>query len=80
MKNIKEKIFDGLSLYVDKVLDKIKEIVGTKKFDDTKILIETVDKLPDYITLEKVVILVTCVIKDGDKFYLQLFLEELIVA
>ena len=65
---------------LDKVLDKIKEIVGTKKFDDTKILIETVDKLPDYITLKKGVILVTCVIKDGDKFYLQLFLEELIVA
>ena len=30
---------------LDKVLDKIKEIKGIEKFDDTKILIDTDDKL-----------------------------------
>lgn len=35
----------------DKVLDKIKEIIVTKKFDDIKILIETGDKLPVLILL-----------------------------
>ena len=50
----------------DKVTDKIKEIIGTKKCDHTKILINTADKLPD-ITLKNVVILATCYIKDDDK-------------
>ena len=36
---------------IDKVLDKIKEIIRIEKFDDTKILIDTDDKLPDDITL-----------------------------
>ena len=35
---------------LDKVLDKIKEIIGTEWFD-TKILIETGDKLPVSILL-----------------------------
>ena len=35
---------------LDKVLDKIKETIGLVKFDDTKILIDTDDKLTDYIT------------------------------
>ena len=60
---------------VDKVLDKIKETIGIVKFDDTKILIDSVDKLPDYITLKNVVI-ITCIIKDDDIFYPQIFLEE----
>ena len=30
---------------LDKVLDKVKEIIGILKFDDTKILIKTDDKL-----------------------------------
>ena len=38
---------------LDKVLDKIKEIIGIKKFGDTKILIETDDKLPGDILLSK---------------------------
>ena len=33
-----------------KVQDKIKEIIGIEKFDNTKILIGTDDKLPDDIT------------------------------
>ena len=36
----------------------------------------TDDKLPDYITLKNVMILITCVIKDGTKFYPQIFLDE----
>ena len=65
---------------LDKVSDKIKMIVGLEKFDDTKIFIETDDKLPDNVTLKNVVKLITCVIKDNDKFYPQIFLEETIVA
>ena len=38
---------------LDKLLDKIKEIVGIGKFDDTKILIDTDDTLPYNITLKK---------------------------
>ena len=55
---------------------KIKEIICIEKFDDTKVLIETDDKLPDDITFKNDVILMTCVIKDDDRFYPQLFLEE----
>ena len=49
---------------LDKVLDKIKEIIGIEKFDGTKILIYTDDKFPDDITLKNVMILMECVIKD----------------
>ena len=59
---------------LDKVLDKIKGIAGIEKFNDTKILIDTYNKLPDDIILKNVVILMTCVIND-DKDP-QLFLEE----
>ena len=55
---------------INKLLDKIKEIIDIEKFDNTKILIETDDKLPDDIIFKNVVILITCVIKDGPKFYL----------
>ena len=48
---------------VHKVLDKTKEIIGIKKFDDTKILINTDDKLSHDITLKRVVILLTVLIK-----------------
>ena len=50
--------------------------IGIEKIDDTKILIDADDKLSDDITLKNDVILMACVIKDGDKFYQQLFLEE----
>ena len=51
-------------LLLNKVLDKIKESIRIydKKYDDTKILIDTDDKLPD-ITLKNVAILVTCIKK-----------------
>ena len=57
-------------------MDKNKEIIGIEKFGDSKILIDTDDKLSHDITLKNVGILITCVIKDGDKIYPQLFLEE----
>ena len=44
---------------LNKVLDKIKETIGIVKFDGTKILIDTDDKLRDYITLKNVLILMT---------------------
>ena len=60
----------------DKVLDKIKKTIGIENFDVTKILIDTNDKLHDDITLKNMLILMTYVIKDNDKFYRQIFLEE----
>ena len=54
---------------LDKVLDKIKEIIGIEKFHDTKVLIKTDDKMPDDITLKSIVILMVCDFKDEDKFY-----------
>ena len=61
---------------LDKVSDKIKEIIGIWKLDDTKISIDADDRLADNITLKNVVTLITCVTKDDNKFYPQLFLEE----
>ena len=75
MKKIKE--YEGKKYLMvndcklDKVLDKIRKTIGIVKPDDT--LNETDDKLPDYITLKNVVILITCVMKDDDKFYPQIF-------
>ena len=60
---------------LDKVLNKIDEIKGIKKFD-SKTLIDTNDELSDDINFKNIMILITCVIKDDDKFYPQLFLEE----
>ena len=61
---------------LDKVWDKIKEIISIDKFDNAKILIDTDDKFPDYITFKNVVILIACAIRDHGKFYPQIFLEE----
>ena len=63
------------------VLDKIKMIIDIEKFEDTKILFDADNKLADKVTLMKnAVILITCVIKDDDKLFLQIFLEEALVA
>ena len=62
----------------DKVLDKIKEKIDIGKIDDTKILVETDNKLPDHITLKYVMVLVRCVIKDGHELYPQIFLKEVL--
>ena len=60
---------------LDKVLDKIKR-KGIEKLYDTKVLIDADDKLPDDITLKNTGILMTCVVKNGYKFYSQLFLKK----
>ena len=60
---------------LDKVLDKIKEIIVIEKISDKKILIDIDDKMPDYIISKTVVILMAlnyykrCVIKNDDQFY-----------
>ena len=61
---------------MDKVLHIIKEIIGIEEFGNTKILVDTDDKLPDNINFKNVVILITCIIEDDGKFYPYLFLEE----
>ena len=48
----RKKYLMVLDCMLDKVLDKMKEMTGIEKFDNTKILIETNDKLPDIITLK----------------------------
>ena len=66
---------------IDEVLDKIKESRGIEKLDNTRLLIDTNENLPNDITLKILVILMTCVIKNDDKLYPQNFLEEsLLVA
>ena len=57
---------------LDKVLDKIKEIIGIAKLGDTKILIDTDHELQDNITFRNVILMI-CFIKDDDKFYPQIF-------
>ena len=56
---------------LDQVSEKIKKVIATEY--DTKLLINTDDKLADENTLENVVILVTCIIKDDGKFNPQIF-------
>ena len=62
------------------VLDKIKKIIGTGKFTNTKSLIDTDDKLQDDITFTNVTILITCVLKDNSKFYLHIFLDKALLS
>ena len=58
-----EKSFLIVDNYMlEKLLEKIKEIIGIDQFDDTKVLIKTDVKLPDGITFKNVVILMKCVI------------------
>ena len=40
---------------LDKILDGLKEIIGIEKFNDSKILIDTGDELPDDISLKSVI-------------------------
>ena len=57
---------------LDKVVDNIKETIGIEKFDDSKILIDADDKIPNYITLKKWHVSLRII----HKFYPQTFLEE----
>ena len=68
---MKTKIFDGYML--DKVLNRIKEIIRIEKLDKTKTLIDADDKLSQVMTFKNFVILVTWVTKDGNKLYQQFF-------
>ena len=65
---------------IDKLLDKIKEIIDIEKFDDTQILIDNDDKLAGDITLKSAVILMASVMKDDDKFYPQIFPDKKICS
>ena len=47
---------------LNQVLDKTKNRKDIEHFDNTKILIDTDDKLPNNITLKDFLILMTCVI------------------
>ena len=55
-------------------------VVGIAKFDNAEISINSHDKLCVEVTLKSVVILTLCFIKDDDKFYAQVLLEEALVA
>ena len=70
-----------LSLYYHELMGKIKQherknylmvndymLDNIKRIDDTKILINMDNELPDYMTLKNVVILITCIIKGDGKF------------
>ena len=72
------KIYDFTDNIFHKVLDEIKKIMRIKKFDDTKMLIEADDKLPDDITFKNVAILITCVTKDDNKFYAIIFRTNIV--
>ena len=75
--NNKNRVYN---LYFENLFKAKKLELETKtKFDYTKILIDTGDKIPNGFTLKNVVILMTCVVKDNDKFYLQIFLGELLL-
>lgn len=65
--------------YLEKVLGKINEIIGTEEFYYTKILIDTDHKLWYHITLKNGVILMTWIIKDHDQFYPKVFLKKVFV-
>ena len=65
---------------LNKVLEKIKEIISIKEFDDTKILIDADNKLPDDITLKSVVTLMVYVAKDDGKFYPHICLKEVLLV
>ena len=54
----------------------LNKVISIENIDDTKILIDTDDKLPVCTTLKCFVIIMTSVVKDDGKFYPQLFLEK----
>ena len=63
---------------LNKVLDRIEKVISIEKFDGTKILIDTDDKLSENITLQNGVVSVACIIKDNGNFYSHLFLERIV--
>ena len=65
---------------LDGVLDKIKMIKVIQKLDDNKKFINSDNKLAEAVALKSVVTVTLHVILNHDKFYPQLFLEELLVT
>ena len=65
---------------LDKVLGKIKKIKDIGKFDDIRFWLIQMISCQMILLCTNVVVSITCVIKDGDKFYPQLFWEETLVA
>ena len=49
---MKEKYLLANHDMLNKILDKTKETIGIVNFDNTKILIDTDNKLPDYTTFK----------------------------
>ena len=54
--------------------------MSTEKFDNTKILTDTDNKLLDDITSKNVVILATCALKGNGIFHPQILEEALLVT
>ena len=65
---------------LNRVLDKIKMMIGIEKFKNYKILIDTEKSLAYEVTLKNVMISISCVVKADDKFYPQIFLEQALAA
>ena len=76
---MKEKEYLMIDNYLLELsLVNIEDVIDIEKFDDTKIFIETDDKLKDDVALKNVVILITWVIIDDSKCWPQIFLEEVL--
>ena len=64
LKNQEKKILVADDyIMIDKVLGNIKERIGIEKFDDTKILIDSDDELPDDIASKNDAILISHFLK-----------------
>ena len=61
---------------LDKVLDKLKQIIGIKNLTVLKYFMDTNEELQDGITLKNILILITFVTKDDNKFYQQPILQK----
>ena len=73
-----QKCLISIDAILDKVLDKIKEIISIERFHDVKILTDRDNRLAEDFTLKNVVNLITCAIRLYNKFHAQLFLEEVL--
>ena len=80
MRKKEKKLMVDDCYMLDKLLDKVKQIVSTEKFDNTKILTDTDNKLLDDITSKNEVILATCVLKGNGIFHPQILEEALLVT
>ena len=63
-----------------RVFDYIKNVKSIEKFDAAMILMDIGDKFPNDISIKNFMIMITCVIKDVNKFYQNVYLVETSVA